>query len=147
MSILLWYKHFAWTTVQNLFENSFHKFLKLTYFENNITGAMADPGFLTRGLEVVYQAIICSGGSRISLRRGRQLPRGRQHTILPNFAKFSQKLHEIERILAPGEEGHASLVPPLDPPLIWPIFLENYANEKIAPLPKIHQYGGHTLGT
>ena len=32
-----------------------------------------------------------------------------------NFAKISQKLHEIERIWAP-EEG-ASLAPPLDPPL------------------------------
>ena len=31
------------------------------------------------------------------------------------FAKFSQKLHEIERIWTPG--GHASLMPPLDPPL------------------------------
>ena len=35
-----------------------------------------------------------------------------------NFAKFSQKLHEIERIWTPGRKG-ASLVPPLDPPLIW----------------------------
>ena len=33
-----------------------------------------------------------------------------------NFPKFSQKLHEIERIWTPG--GHTSLVPPLDPPLI-----------------------------
>ena len=33
-----------------------------------------------------------------------------------NFAIFSQKLHEIERIWAPG--GRASLAPPLDPPLL-----------------------------
>ena len=34
------------------------------------------------------------------------------------FAKFSQKLHEIKRISTPGGGG-ASLVPPLDPPLWW----------------------------
>ena len=33
-----------------------------------------------------------------------------------DFAKISQKLHEIERIWTPG--GHASLTPPLDPPLV-----------------------------
>ena len=37
----------------------------------------------------------CSGGSRISPRRGRQLSRG---VPTYDFAKFSQKLHEIERI-------------------------------------------------
>ena len=42
---------------------------------------------------------ICSGGSRISPRRGRQLLRG---APTYDFAKFSQKLHEIERISAPG---------------------------------------------
>ena len=49
----------------------------------------------------------CTGGARISPRRGRQLPGegGRQHTI---FAKNSQKLHEIERIWAPG--GGASKI-------------------------------------
>ena len=38
-----------------------------------------------------------SGGSRISPRRGRQLPmgRGRQHTILPNFLKNCMKLKEF----------------------------------------------------
>ena len=36
-----------------------------------------------------------SGGSRISLRRGRQLSGG---ATAYDFAKFSQKLHEIERI-------------------------------------------------
>ena len=36
-----------------------------------------------------------------------------------DFAKMSQKLHEIERICPPpgGEGGQPSLVPPLDPPL------------------------------
>ena len=34
------------------------------------------------------------------------------------FAKFSQKLHEIERIWTPGGGG-TSLAPPLDPPLWW----------------------------
>ena len=33
-----------------------------------------------------------------------------------DFAKFSQKLHEIERISTRG--GRASLTPPLDPPLV-----------------------------
>ena len=36
-----------------------------------------------------------SGGSRISPRRGRQLPGGRQHTILPNFPKNCMKLKEF----------------------------------------------------
>ena len=40
-------------------------------------------------------------------RRGRQLPGG---APTYNFAIFSQKLHEIERIWAPG--GRASLAPP-----------------------------------
>ena len=39
-------------------------------------------------------------------------PRGRQHTILPNFPK---KLHEIERIWTPR--------PLLDPPLVMIIDL------------------------
>ena len=43
-----------------------------------------------------------SGGSRISPRRGRQLPRG---APTYDFAKFSQKLHEIERIWTPGGGG------------------------------------------
>ena len=49
-----------------------------------------------------------SGGSRISPRRGRQLPRGRQHMILPNFTKNCMKLKEF------GPRGGA---PPLDPSL------------------------------
>ena len=40
-----------------------------------------------------------SGGTRISQRRGHQLSGGGGTY---NFAKFSQKLHEIERIWAPG---------------------------------------------
>ena len=34
-----------------------------------------------------------------------------------NFAKFSEKLHEIEKILVRREEGRALRAPPLDPPL------------------------------
>ena len=34
-----------------------------------------------------------------------------------DFAKISQKLHEIERIWAPGGMGGLSLAPPLDLPL------------------------------
>ena len=48
-----------------------------------------------------------SGGSRISPRRGRQLPRGGAPTY--NFVKISQKLHEIERIWTPSE-GRASKI-------------------------------------
>ena len=62
----------------------------------------------------------CSGGSRISPRRGRQLPRG---APTYDFAKFFRKLHEIERIRTPGGGGRASLAPPLDPPLGWHPFL------------------------
>ena len=47
-----------------------------------------------------------SGGSRISLRWGRQLSRGRHHTILPNFPKICMKLKEL------GPGGSASLAPP-----------------------------------
>ena len=36
-----------------------------------------------------------SGGSRISPRRGRQLPGGRQHVILPIFSKNCMKLKEF----------------------------------------------------
>ena len=43
-----------------------------------------------------------SGGSRISPRRGPQLRRG---APTYDFAKFSQKLHEIERIWAPEGGG------------------------------------------
>ena len=38
-----------------------------------------------------------------------------------DFAKFSQKLHESERIWAPG--GHASLALLLDPPLECTVFI------------------------
>ena len=57
---------------------------------------------------------VVSGGSRISPRRGRQLPGGgHQHKILPYFPKNCMKLKEFG---PPG--GRASLAPPLDPPLI-----------------------------
>ena len=57
---------------------------------------------------------ITSGGSRISPRRGRQLPRGGcQHTNFPKFPKNCMKLKEF------GTRGRTSLAPPsLDPPLI-----------------------------
>ena len=58
------------------------------------------------------QGVKSSGRSRISPRRGRNSRGGGAPTY--DFAKFSQKLHEIERISAPGG---ASLAPPLDPPL------------------------------
>ena len=59
-------------------------------------------------------SFVFSGGSRISPRRGRQLPRGgRQHTIFPYFPKNCMKLKEFG---PPG--GCASLEPPLDPPLV-----------------------------
>ena len=53
--------------------------------------AVADPGF-SRGGDV-------------------NPPGGREH------AKFSRKLHEIERIWTPRGGGRASLTPPLDPPM------------------------------
>ena len=59
----------------------------------------------------------CNFKARISLRWGRQLYRGRQHTILPNFPKNCMKLKEFG---PPG--GCASLVPPLGPPLHSAIF-------------------------
>ena len=43
----------------------------------------------------IYEKSMSSGGSRISPRRGRQLPGGRQHTILPNFPKNCMKLKEF----------------------------------------------------
>ena len=53
----------------------------------------------------------CSGGSRISSRRGHQ-PFQRVPTY--NCAKFFQKLHEIERIWIPGGRPKCYYV---DPPL------------------------------
>ena len=47
-----------------------------------------------------------SGGSRISPRRGCQLPRGRQHTILPKFPKNCMKLKEF----GPSGGGRASKI-------------------------------------
>ena len=55
-----------------------------------------------------------SGGSRISPRRGRQLPRGgRQHTILPNFPKNCMKLKEF----GPPGGGARPKFYYVDPPL------------------------------
>ena len=56
----------------------------------------------------------CSGGSRISPRRGRQLPGGgRQHTILPNFPKNCMKLKEF----GPPGGGARPKFYYVDPPL------------------------------
>ena len=55
---------------------------------------------------------LTSGGSRIFPRGGREPSRGgREH------AKFSQKLHEIERIWTP-RGGVRPSRPPLDPPML-----------------------------
>ena len=51
--------------------------------------------------------MVCSGGYRIFPRRGRQLPGGHQHTILPKFPKNCMKLKEFG---PPG--GGASPAPP-----------------------------------
>ena len=64
---------------------------------------------------------VYSGGSRISPRRGRQLPGG---APTYDFAKISQKLHEIERILTPRGGAHPKFYY-VDPPLVYmlcPIF-------------------------
>ena len=65
-----------------------------------------------------------SGGSRISPRRGCQLPGGGGRAPTYNIAKFSRKLHEIERIWVPGGGGGAHPSFPLDLPMpsIKPIF-------------------------
>ena len=65
----------------------------------------------------LHTATAISGGSRIS-QRGCANPKGGAPTYLPNF---SQKLHENEEILAERGGGHASLAPPLDPPLAMPL--------------------------
>ena len=41
-----------------------------------------------------------------------------------DFAKFSQKVHEIERIRTPG--GARPSHPPLDPPLYVTVWIRNY---------------------
>ena len=51
-----------------------------------------------------------SGGSRISPRWGRQLSRG---APTYDFAKISQKLHEIERIWTEGRPKFYYVDPPL----------------------------------
>ena len=54
--------------------------------------------------EIIYFRKMCRGGSRIPCRRGRRPSRG---APTYNFVKFSEKLHEIEKILG------------LNPPLMW----------------------------
>ena len=72
------------------------------------------------GRDIVTEVL--SGGPRISRRWGRQLSREGAPTY--DFAKFSQIMDEIERIWTPGRGGGlASLVPPLDPPLVFSLLL------------------------
>ena len=66
----------------------------LRWLQSSRTNSAADPGFPR-------------GGGANSPWGG-----GRQHTILSNFPKNCMKLNEF----GPGG-GHASLAPPLDPPL------------------------------
>ena len=67
------------------------------------------------GLWSVSISVVISGGSRISSRRGRQLPRGgRQHTILPNFPKNCMKLKEF----GPPGGGARPKFYYVDPPLV-----------------------------
>ena len=48
-----------------------------------------------------------------------------------DFAKFSQKMHEIERIWMPGRgRGRASLTPSLDPPMVTTINLAKETKRK-----------------
>ena len=63
--------------------------------------------------------VFSSGGSRISPRRGHQLPGG---TPTYDFAIFSRKLHEIERIWPRGGGGGAR---PSHPPLDLPLFSDH----------------------
>ena len=71
-----------------------------------------------------------SGGSRIFPRRGRQLSGGGAPTY--DFAKFSQKLHEIERIWTPRGGARPKFYY-VDPPL-------NYKEAIFRNFPKIHQW-------
>ena len=59
----------------------------------------------------------CRGGCRILRRRGRQSQGG---APTYKFARFSQKLHEIKKILVRGGGGGVRAGgTPLDPPLWW----------------------------
>ena len=69
-----------------------------------------------------------SGGSRISPRRGRQLSGG---APTYNFAKFSQKLHEIERTWTPG--GARPKFYYVDPPLYVLASLPTWSFPEFAP--------------
>ena len=52
--------------------------------------------------EILHSHKLCSGGSRISPRRGCQLPGGYQNMILPNFLKNCIKLKEFGRPSPPA---------------------------------------------
>ena len=56
---------------------------------------------------------MCSSGSRICPKRGRQL--GANLLVCKFFAENCMKMKEF----GPGGGGHASVAPPLDPPMMW----------------------------
>ena len=64
---------------------------------------------------VLSSITIIRGGARIPCRRGRQ-PFG-EGALTYDFAKISEKLHEIEKILG-RRRGRAPETSPLDPPPI-----------------------------
>ena len=72
----------------------FHEFCELC---NSAVGNSFIPLLAVLDDTTVEFVIVISGGSRISPRRRRQLQGGPTY----DFAKISQKLHEIERIWAP----------------------------------------------
>ena len=81
---------------------------------------------------------VTSDGSRISPRGGREPSKGGAWTR--NFAKFSQKLHEIERIWT-QRGGRASLTPPLRSATgNYPQKLVMFYNREISCTPK-HRHG------
>ena len=84
-----------------------------------------------RGHQPQGSANLFSGGSRISPRWGCQLSEeGGAPTY--DFAKFSQKLHEIERIWTPGRRASIALLVRSATAIIrfiWFIFLKLHENE------------------
>ena len=93
---------------------------QFTVIETSLSGENGVQGPLFFNIIIVSRIFLTwsRGGSRIPCRRGRQPSRGgRQHTI---FVKFSEKLHEIEKILGRRGGGALRVRPPLNPPL-WSV--------------------------
>ena len=65
--------------------------------------------FKSRNNTKNFTPVFTSGGSRISPRRGRQLPGGGGAPTY-DFAKFSQKMHEIEKFGPPGGGGACKIL-------------------------------------